>query len=92
MTDTAYLHRIEYFRRQDNGSLVREHVETVDDHGWYIERGEEWKDRYTRGCAEDFLARAVAARGVYSVAVWRGGTRVCTVGLCWAGPPPDRVK
>ena len=85
MTDTAYLHRIEYFRRQDNGSLVCEHVETVDDHGWYIERGVQWKDRYTRGCAEEFLARAGAPGGVYSVAVWRGATRVCTVGFRWPG-------
>ncbi|MFJ6670439.1 hypothetical protein ACIQMJ_04945 [Actinosynnema sp. NPDC091369] len=92
MTDTVYLHRVEYFRRQDNGSLVREHVETADDHGWYIERGAAWRDRYTRACAEDFLARTGASRGVYSVAVWRGTTRVCTVGLHWPGSPTDRVK
>ncbi|MEU4764193.1 hypothetical protein AB0H12_13130 [Actinosynnema sp. NPDC023794] len=85
MTDTAYLHRIEYFRRRTDGSLVREHAETVDDHGWHIERGVRWKDRYTRGCAEDFLARAGAPSGVCSVAVWRGGTRVCTVGSRWVG-------
>lgn len=90
MTDTAYLHRVEYFRRQENGSLVCEHVETVHDHGWYIERGERWKALYTLGCAEDFLGRVSARRGVYSVAVWRDGTRVCTVGLHWN--PPDRVK
>ncbi|MBB5806856.1 hypothetical protein F4560_006624 [Saccharothrix ecbatanensis] len=85
MTDTAYLHRIEYFRRQRNGSLLCEHVETVDDHGWYIARGEEWRAHYTRGCAEEFLARQDAQPGVYSVAVWRGPTRVCTVGLHWTG-------
>lgn len=85
MTDTAYLHRIEYFRRHDDDSLVREHVEVVDDHGWYIECGTRWKERYTRGCAEDFLARVRAPHGVYSVAVWRGDVRVCTVGLHWTG-------
>ena len=85
MTDTAYLHRIEYFRRRRSGSLVREHVESADDHGWYIGRGAEWKTRYTVGCAEDFLGRVGAPHGVYSVTVWRGDTKVCTVGLHWTG-------
>jgi hypothetical protein len=85
MADTAYLHRIEYLRREPNGALTREHEETVQDHGWYLERGDEWKKRYTVGCAEDFLGRVRARPGTYAVVVWREGKRVCTVGFHWTG-------
>lgn len=83
MRDTDYLHRIEYHRRQPNDSLVCEHVETVQDHGWYVACGDEWKAHYTRGCAVDFLERVHAKAGTYAVTVWRDKTRVCSVGLKW---------
>lgn len=83
MDDAAYLHRIEYSRRLPGGKLVREHVETVHDHGWYVVVGEEWKRRYTFGCAADFLERVHAQAGTYAVVVWRATDRVCAVGLEW---------
>jgi len=76
-----YHHRIEYKRRQPGGSLVCEHVEDVDDHGWYIVKGQEWKEHYTRGCAVEYLDRVRAKGGTYVVVVWRDEVRVCTVGL-----------
>ncbi|HEV7906545.1 MAG TPA: hypothetical protein VGP03_00255 [Pseudonocardiaceae bacterium] len=91
MGDTAYLHRIEYSRRLPGGRLAREYTEHVQDHGWYLVEGEQWRTRYTRGCAVDFLARTCAAAGIYAVVVWRvdGGetTRVSSVGLEWHPSP-----
>ncbi|MEV6241765.1 hypothetical protein [Lentzea sp. NPDC051838] len=78
-----HFHRIEYRRRLSDGALDLEHVEEVQDHGWYIRKGEEWRRRYTIECAYDFLSRTETKAGTFAVSVWRDEARVCTVGLDW---------
>jgi len=80
MTQDDYLHVIEYARRNE----PVKYTEVVSDHGWYINSGEEWRIRYTAGCAQDFLDRRGAAPGEWVVVVWRAGTkqdrdRVCAI-------------
>ena len=87
-----YVHRIEYRRRDPAGRLVLEHTETADDHGWYIRKEADWKSYYTRECALEFLARVKAVAGTYTVAVWRGRTRFCTVGLECAPQRGEEVR
>jgi hypothetical protein len=78
-----HFHRIEYRRRMPDGALDLEQVEEVQDHGWYIKEGEDWRRRYTLECAYDFLSRTETKPGTFAISVWRDGTRVCTVGLKW---------
>lgn len=81
-----HLHRIEYHRRLPGGAMTLEHTEQVVDHGWYIRKGDEWRERYTRECAYDFLARAGSRVGRYAISVWRGEDRICTVAVDWLPP------
>jgi hypothetical protein len=67
MAQDDYLHVIEYARRNEQVK----YTEVVSDHGWYINSGEEWRIRYTAGCAQDFLDRRGAAPGEWLVVVWR---------------------
>lgn len=78
-----HLHRIEYHRRMPDGALDLEQVEEVQDHGWYIRKGDEWRRQYTLECALDFLQRTETRPGTFAVSVWRGEARVCTVGMEW---------
>jgi hypothetical protein len=90
--DFNYRHRIEYRRVTLGGRQVHEHTEVVDDHGWYIGRSgmtrQQWRERYTVACAEDFLPRMRAAAGRWVVSVYRLPTNaddqfVCAVHLTW---------
>ena len=78
-----HFHRIEYHRRRPDGALDLELVEEVQDHGWYIRKGDEWRRRYTFECAYDFLGRTETKAGTFAITVWRHEVRVCTVGLEW---------
>ncbi|SDG85376.1 hypothetical protein SAMN05216553_112107 [Lentzea fradiae] len=78
-----YVHSIRYHRRSQNGRLTLAYTEIVTDHGWYIRKEDDWKSRYTTACATEYLTRVAAEAGTFAVSVWRGETRVCTVGLDW---------
>jgi len=74
----AYRHLIEYSRPNESVK----YTELVEDHGWYINTGADWKVRYTAGCAAEFLARAGAGPGAWQVVVWRLGANGERDGVC----------
>jgi hypothetical protein len=80
MADYDYRHLIEYSRPGQRAS----HSEEVQDHGWYINKGQGWRVRYTTGCASETLTRKEVEPGEWIVIVWRlnpDGTRdrVCSI-------------
>jgi hypothetical protein len=78
MENYAYRHLIEYSRPNE----PVKYTEVVEDHGWYINSGPEWKVRYTAGCAAEFLAGAGAGPGEWLVVVWRLGADDGHDGVC----------
>jgi len=74
----AYRHLIEYSRPNESVK----YSEVVEDHGWYINVGSQWKVRYTAGCAAEFLSQVGAAPGEWRVVVWRLGADEHRDGVC----------
>jgi hypothetical protein len=93
MSTWNYLHRIEYRRELSKSQRVHEYTETVEDQGWCLshkaEHKEQWLTRYTKACAEDWLARKGAKPGTFIVTVYqeRPDRRVlvCAIRMKWAG-------
>lgn len=71
----GHRHAIEYHREHGNGYREHAYTEVVDDQGFVLEhrpdRRQAWLTRYTRACAEDYLARVNADRGPWLVHVYR---------------------
>lgn len=75
LTVPEHLHAIEYYRQCDRDRREHVHTEVIDDQGFVLVHDpaklQDWLVRYTRVCAEDYLARAHARPGEWLVHVYR---------------------
>lgn len=97
MAGSPYLHRLEYRREISKYQRVHVYTELADDQGFCFTRRDlprqEWYERYTRVCAEDFLETQQAEAGTWLVSTYRlplgeEPVPLCTVRIKLAGRPP----
>lgn len=96
LTVPDHLHSIEYYRQHDGDRREHLYTEVVDDQGFVLvhdpNKRSEWLVRYTRVCAEDYLARARAPHGDWFVHVYRllnaQRHHVVSIRMHWRGHEP----
>lgn len=75
LTIPEHRHALEYHRQYGRDRREHVHTEIVDDQGFVLVHDpaklQDWLVRYTRTCAEEYLARARAQPGHWLVHVYR---------------------
>lgn len=89
-----HLHAIEYHRQYNRDRREHVHTETVDDQGFVLvhdpETRSQWLAHYTRCCADEYLARKRAPRGIWFVHVYQllddERRHIVSSRMYWPGP------